>query len=291
MKKRLTIVVAAFTTFALAACDDEPTGPPAAAPFPSFSQSFTDDVVPWSDGDEAGSTGWCGTIAHVDSEDADPQPSAGPGYATVAFGACNQFWTDVFAELFPDAPAFSGPASGPDLELMSTTWPASGFVQQLDVHLDPADYADGLAFIYTNSLCILTTVGADPGRCDPLVPTEGDAESPFRYFPIFAAKGNGAIVLLDSPAPDATPLAVVTEAGWYTFRHVFGSEDDGTLTVDFELGQDGSLLGSASVQNTFITEEATADFDVADLGSGYIWFPLISGPPLPIDEQRLEPRG
>lgn len=46
-------------------------------------------------------------------------------------------------------------------------------------------------------------------------------------------------------------------------------------------------MGTAPILSTFIAKELTSEFDVADLGSGYIWFPVIAGPPLPIDEQRL----
>lgn len=303
MRSKLTVAVVALAAITITACDEAPTATlaggetPASgargaahndAPFPVFHQGFNHGVFPWSDGEEAGPTGWCGDINHVDGrEGADPQPSAGRGYATVAFGACNEYWTGVFSGV--GLATFSGPASGPDPELLSTTWPASGFVQELDVHLDPADYAGGLAFIYTNSLCILAT-DTDPDLCDPDLPEPGDdplPPSPYRYFPVFVVKGGP---VSSSPllvvTPDAAPLAAVTEPGWYTFRHVFGSEG-GTLTVDFELRKDEQLLGSSPVLSTFITEESTSSFDVTDLGSGYIWFPVIAGPALPIDEQRL----
>jgi hypothetical protein len=195
----------------------------------------------------------------------------------VTFGACNEFWSEVLEDMGQDP--LSAPASGPNFDLMSTAWPASGFVQELDVYLDPAAYEGGLAFIYTNSLCIL----ADTGACDPPPPPA----SPFRYFAVFVVDAGPSLLLLDSPAPDAVPFAAVDEAGWYTFRHVFGS-DGGTLTVDFELRKDGRLLGVAPVRSTFISTEETSAFDVDDLGSGYIWFPLIArGVSLPIDEQRL----
>lgn len=281
MRTKLTVAVAALAAITFTACDETPTATLAggetatsgamgaansSAPFPNFHQGFNHGVFPWIDGDDPGPTGWCGTVAHVDRRGgADLKPSAGRGYATVATGPCNEFWSTF-------VPA-SAPGSGPNFDLMSTTWPRGGFVQELDVHLDPADYADGLAFIYANSLCILT-MGADPGVCDPELPP---AASPFRYFPVFVGKGGNALFVAG---------AVVTEPGWYTFRHVFGS-DSGTLTVDFEITKDGRVLGSVPVTSTFITAESTSSFDVADLGSGYIWFPEIFGPPLPIDEHRL----
>lgn len=289
MKSKLAVAVLALAAITFTACDETPTatfagGETAAsgargaangnAPFPVFHQGFNHGVFPWIDGHppDAGPAGWCGTVIHVDGRGADPRPSAGRGYATVAMGACNDFWKGQFGD--PDAA--SAPASGPNFELMSTTWPTSGFVQELDVWLDPASYADGLAFIYANSLCV-RALGPDDDVCDP----QPAAPSPFRYFPVFVAKGGGALHVAG---------ASVGEAGWYTFRHLFGS-DGGALSVTFEIEKDDVVLGSEAVVATFLTAEATSSFDVADLGSGYVWFPLLAGPPLPIDEHRLRPGG
>lgn len=274
-----TLVVAAM------ACDQAPTDPETVdassvadgdasksssammnsnAPFPVFHQGFEHDTEAWIDGSDPGPLGWCGSIERVPRGSGSVMPSAGSAHATVEDGACNAFWTGVFGSEFT-----SGPASS-DLNLLSTGWPASGFVQELDVYLDPAETDDGVAFIYANSLCVF---GSDPEPCG--------VDFDFRYFAVVVTAREGAMDVAGHP---------VTEAGWYTFRHVFGSQGDGTLTVDFQLMDDGRPLHSAPVEGTLLTGESTSDFDVEDLGSGYIWIVSIAdGLALPIDQHQLRP--
>lgn len=254
------------------------------APFPVLNQGFNTNVTPWVDQNDGGPLGWCGTIERVDRRNSGRdavQPSAGRAYATVANDYCNDFWNsdDGFGEAYTSAPA-----SGPNPELMSSSWPASGFVQQVDIYLDPKYPAgtetfvlgpkgsflptgtDDVVFTYANSLCATIPCGES---------------FDFRYFAISVTKSDDALEVAGHS---------VTKPGWYTFRHVFDSKEDGSLAVDFELVQNGQVLASTSIDNPLLTEKKTEDYKVDDLGSGYIWFVSIAdGLELPIDEHRLKP--
>lgn len=277
MRKLTSLLIAGVVALGLGACEEVPTDLESSsssssmldtnAPFPVLHQGFEHDTEPWVDQDVPGALGWCGTIERLDGDAGEVPPSAGAGHATVRNGGCNAFWTGVFGEAFTSAPASLHP------DALSTTWPSSGFVQQLDIHLDPEGADDGLVFLYANSLCVL----ADDGTCATSDDDAGVFD--FRYFavPVTAAEGT-----LDVAGHE------VTEAGWYTFRHVFDSEADGTLTVDFELRKDGRTLARQPLEGTLLTGEETSDLDVGDLGSGYVWFVAIAdGLELPIDEHRL----
>lgn len=281
MRRLLSTTVAALLALTLGACEETPTDVDVSpssesmtnsnADFPVFNQGFNHDTEPWVDQDDEGLLGWCGTIERIDRRDGvDPSPSAGRGYATVENGGCNEFYRGVFGEVFTSAPA-----SGPNPDLSSTEFPESGFVQQLDVYLDPGDLADdgpGVVFNYANSLCVL----GDDGTC----PLDTFEDVDFRYFAVPVTKEEGDLLVAGRK---------VEEAGWYTFRHVFGS-DEGALTVDFQLVKDGRPLFTESIENTLLTGEATSDFEVSDLGSGYVWFVSVADSlELPIDEHRLRP--
>jgi hypothetical protein len=236
------------------------------APFPVFHQGFNQGVEPWVGNETPGPFGWCGTIERVDRRSGSGiAPSAGRAYATVEDGPCNDFYAFIPG---------SAPASGPDPELLSTTWPRSGFVQQLDIYLDPEGYGTDEGFTYANSVCTLTDGSCVPG------PTA------FTYFAIQVVKDGDDLLVAGQD--------VGAEPGWYTFRHVFGSEG-GTLTVDFELVENGQPLLTTPITTTFrpgppgeSDPPLTSSFDVADLGSGYIWFVSIAKDlKLPIDEHIL----
>jgi hypothetical protein len=245
------------------ASDHESATAKSDAPVPVFYQGFNHGVEPWVGNETDGPFGWCGTIERVERLDKpNLQPSAGRAFATVENGLCNDFWTTAG---FPS----SAPASGPDPDLLSTTWPVGGFVQQLDVYLDPAMFSSGQGFVYANSLCVLT----DEGTCFPEDLSTGAPQ--FNYFAIQVTKENGDLLVNGHD---------INKPGWYTFRHVFGSSA-GKLTVDFELLKNGRPLQTSPITSTLLSGQDTSEFGVADLGSGYVWFVSIAdGVELPIDE-------
>lgn len=296
MRKLLSLMVAGLLVLTVGACEETPTDVDLSpspesmtnsnADFPVFHQGFEHNTEPWVDQDDEGLLGWCGTIERIDRRDGvDPAPSAGRGYATVENDGCNGFYRGIFGEAFTSAPA-----SGPNPDLSSTRFPESGFVQQVDIYLDPEHPAgnetavigpdggfavtgtDDVVFNYANSLCVL----GEDGTC----PLDAFENVDFRYFAVQVTKENEDLFVAGRE---------VKEAGWYTFRHVFGS-DDGALTVDFELVKDGRALFTESIESTFLSGEATSDLEVSDLGSGYVWFVSVAdGLELPIDEHRLRP--
>ena len=186
-----------------------------------------------------------------------------------------KIWETGFGEAFTSAPATT-------LEpgLLSTKFPESGYVQQLDIYLDP-DYGTG-----NEDLTFLDMLGiSDDNVVFTFANTVGNhtqviLEAQFVYFTTFVLKENGNMKIGDFQ---------VDEAGWYTFRHVFGSDSEGSLTVDFELLQNRQLLYTESI-STSILGVSTSDLNTDGLGSAYIWFPTIAdGVELPIDQHRLRP--
>lgn len=224
--------------------------------FPTFHQGFNDSVWPWADNSTEGFWGWCGTIELQDRTSGDLKPSAGKGYATIMFGACNDYWVENFG-------AASAPATFDD-SLWSSFWPDSGFIHELDIYLDPDDFSfeDGNAFVYANSLYY------------PAL------EYPFIYFAVSVDILNGQLMVGEY---------AVEKEGWYTFRQVYSSNEEGELVVNFELTDNGRVFYTTPIDSTLGGEE-TSSYMTSGLGSGYIWFAnLAEGVELAIDEYRLRP--
>lgn len=225
------------------------------AAFPTFHHNFNHDLGPWVDGSVEGEAGWCGTVQLRDRRSSDIKPSAGRGFATVMHGSCNEFWIGQGFE--------SSAPGGGDPAYFSSSFPKSGFIQQLDVYLDPDAFEQGLAFVYSNSL---------------FYPELGFG---FRYFPIEVIKAGEALYV------DGFE---VNDARWYTFKYLFDQNADGDLLVNFELLQKGQSLYDTSIERTLLTGEATSGFEADSMRSGYIWFVSIQeGVELPIDEHVLRP--
>lgn len=232
------------------------------APFQVWKQGFEHGTDGWVSNADPGPFGWCGTIERVDRRDlnvrgGDTPPSAGRSYAVVQHDVCNDF----YAPFFPDgsAPAAADPA------LLSATFPASGFVNQVDIYLDPDRPAED-AFGYAVSFQVV----------DEPFPN-------FRYT-IHDIVYTGSAVEVAGEE--------ITEAGWYTFRHHFRDEG-GRLAVVFEVLDGGRVIASEAVPvflhftATGVDVVPTGDFETSDLGSGYIWFVYITGFPLAIDEHQV----
>ena len=245
------------------------------ADFPVFHQVFNHDTHPWATKMDGGETGWCGSIEHKDRRsNGDISPVVGRGYATIMHGECNEFWDARLPGLT------SAPATTLEPGLLSTKFPESGYVQQLDIYLDP-EYDtgnEGFTFLDVAEIdgenvvfSFANTVGNQ---------NQNILEAEFAYFTTLVLKDeHGNLNIGDFQ---------VDEAGWHTFRHVFGSED-GSLTVDFELLQNGQLLYTESI-DTSLLGVPTSSLDTHELGSAYLWFSTIAdGVELPIDQHRLRP--
>lgn len=219
--------------------------------FPAYLQGFEQDTDGWITDDTPGPTGWCGDITRYERGSGPVAPSVGHGYATIANGACNDYWmNNGWAESGP-AELFGG---------LSDSWPQSGFVADLDIYLDPG-WAEGTGFDYYVSMRMLN-------------------DGSFRYLRFPVAKTGGGLLVSGHE---------VDEAGWYTFRARF-REVSGHLAVDFELAQRGRVLVAQPVAATTFTGETIASFDVSNVGTGYSWFDQISdGLQLPIDHHQYRP--
>lgn len=277
-RRTIAWAAAIATTLAVGACDETPTTPDVSeetspaleapgpapssasmansdAPFQEWYQGFDHGTTGWLGNDIPGMAGWCGEVEQVDGR-ADPAvgPSAGRGYATAAYGACNAYWQANY-----------GPASGPFSPGagFSSLWPDGGFVYELDVYLDPAmDASFQLAASFQT-----TDFAPQP--------------TPFRYLLVQASSGSDAVAVMGQE---------VRDPGWYTFRFRFGSSG-GHPTAEFELRDGGRVLTTHSFANAInpdFTSASLSSFDVENLRSGYVWFVSITeGVDLPIDEHRV----
>lgn len=258
------------------------------APFKVWHQGFNGDTDGWFGAETPGELGWCGSIEQVNRSDGAVRPSAGRGHAIVSQGSCNELWNSNPAD-GGFGPGLDGApwAPGPEFSAFSGTWPTDGYVMELDIYLDPAWTAASLeegTFVF------------EPGVFT--MPPSGDAvvnetifaysvsfmhleDDSFRYLWVQVEPGDGELLV----GADEHPI---TQAGWYTFRHVFRN-DAGDLAVDFELAdRQGGTLHSESPATTLFSGEQVSDFSATNVGSGYAWFTSISpGLDLPIDEYRV----
>lgn len=239
--------------------------------FQAFHQGFNHDTDTWADQYVEGVLGWCGTINLMGGKSGDIMPSKGSGYATVMWGECNYFWSTP-ADMLEGKPYYypafeAGAPATQDPALWSASWPSAGFIQQLDIYLNPEMFEPGLAFMYSHSLF-------------------NSEEGSFIYFVVEVTKQEGELFINDFKIP---------EEGWYTFKYLFDSGSDGELEVDFALLNDGrKLYGTPILENMPAAPGeqpvSTSSFDVENYGSGYLWFvTLQDGVELPIDEQILRP--
>ena len=251
------LAVAVALGLVLAGCDSG-GGIEESGPETIWEETFESGTGNWTTDETAGPMGWCGDIARVGADEGSVAPSNGSGYATAALGPCNDFYTE---NGFPNG---SGPF-GPFGEYNDAVGfeGNTGFVQELDVYLDPSVSApDTTVFTYAATFDLLDTEFPDN----------------FRY------------ALIPVVKPDETLLVAgeaITEAGWYTFRHRMTSEE-GALALDFELVRNGDVLATQNVTTTGFSGEEVSSFEVSNVGTGYAWFVVIRpGLQLPIDEQEL----
>lgn len=223
------------------------------ADFPTWRQGFEDGTSGWLGEEIAGAGGWCGMIEAVDGNASALAPSAGRHYATVSYGDCNEYWAE---HGFAEGSGPYSPGAG-----YAGAFPASGYVMELDVYLDPAWTAEN-PFVYSVSFQLLDEVYPDN----------------FRYLFVPVTNRGGMLEVAGRP---------VSEAGWYTFRHRF-QDEDGHLAVEFELARHGKALFTMPASTTTFTAEDLSSFDASNVGNGYTWFVAIAPDlDLPIDEHRI----
>lgn len=224
-----------------------------AADFPTWNQGFEFGTEGWITSETSGPGGWCGEIQAASRKDGDHTPSAGRGYAAVTHGPCNDYWTE---HGFPEGSGPYSPGAG-----YSSAFPNGGFVTELDIFLDPG-WTDPNPFTYSVSIALLDEAYPDN----------------FRYFLVPVVSDGSSLFVGEQE---------ITEAGWYTFRHVF-REEDGHLSVRFQLDGLGKVLSDVPVESTAFSGEAVSTFDAARVGTGYLWFVNIAtGLPVAIDQHRV----
>lgn len=246
------------------------------AAFPVWHQGFNSDTEGWFDAETPDALGWCGSIDQHDRKTGSVRPSAGRGYATVAIGSCNAFWSALGVP-------FGAPyGAGPGLSLYSDSWPVAGYVTDLDIFLDPT-----WSGRYTGNSPSPNTIVQYAATIFSTTPDDGPFHTGPHYFvPVDAVPGEEALSIFGHR---------VTEAGWYTFKFRF-SDEGGSVRVDFTLAErrGGELITRSSlppielagpVQIPFVDPLPTSGY-----GSGHVWFfDVAAGLQLPIDEHKVRP--
>jgi hypothetical protein len=266
-RPRALLTLAVAVGLVLAGCDSGGSGMEAPDRETTFQQSFDNNTDGWVTGETSGQQGWCGDLTQHGADSGPTTPSAGEGYAAAAGAACNSYWQD---QGFPRSGPFS-PSGG-----FSSTWPENGFVNEIDIYLDPS-WAAGMGFGY--SVSVLDQDGNH---------LKSKGHSGYFIFHVAADSSTGDLLLATSNQLAFTPPQnlesgehlEVPGAGWYTFRHTF-RDDGGTLAVDLEVLRGEEVL--------FETMHSTS-FDIAETvgGNEYAWFTFIpDGLRLPVDEHRL----
>lgn len=258
-KLNLLLTLAIAFGLVLTGCDSGGGNMEDPAPEPVFQQTFDANTDGWVTNEPSGSKGWCGDLAQLGSDGGPVAPSDGSGYAAAEHDACNEYWSE---NGFPNGSGPFGPF-GEYNDEVGFDGNDNGFVQEIDIYLDPSWAApDTSVFTYAATLDLLNV----------------DPPNNFRYFLVPVTK------------PDETLLVAgeaINEAGWYTFRHRF-TDENGSLAVDFELVRNEETLATQSVTTTAFSGEEASSFEVSNAGTGYAWFVAIrSGLQLPIDEQEL----
>lgn len=215
---------------------------------PVYNQGFESNTEGWLDT----SSSWYGTVSRVASGTNGITSSAGNWHAVM------------------EGDADSAPFSR--FDQYRSVWPGS-WVAEVDIYLDPA-WANGTGFDYS-----VAATGSDGGHQRDYIfhVTKDTSTSKL----LVAASNNTNF----APRQDLDTLAnhyEVTEAGWYTFQHVF-YDQGGSLAVDLK------LLDSEGFELFSETRHNTADTIPAEVGGNrYAWFTFINVPGgIAVDEHEL----
>lgn len=256
-KVNVLLAVAVTLGLVLAGCDSGGSNMEEPERDIMFEQTFDSNTNGWITDETSGPEGWCGDISHTTADAGAVDPSNGSGYALAELGECNEFYQEngfsasgpfgSFGE-YNDEVGFEG---------------STGFVTELDIYLDPNVSApDTSVFTYAVSFDLLDTEFPDN----------------FRYHFVPVVKPDESLIVADEQ---------INEAGWYTFRHRFTSEN-GSLAIDFELLRNGEVVVSQEATKTALSGQDVSSFEASNVGTGYAWFVAIKpGYRLPIDEQTL----
>lgn len=300
--RRFASLAVAFVVAIAVGCEQTPTRPEASrtpdietrspslssaaatqskAPFKTWHQGFQHGTEGWYGAETPGGLGWCGSIEQVRRRGGSVAPSAGRAYAVVEQGVCNEHWSGLFGTTLRGAPWTPGPA----FSTIANPWPEGGYVRELDIYLDPswtANPLDSDTYVFEpgaealqNTTVLSYSVSFFGFSVDPA--------DPFRYVQVPVAPGSGKLLVGNDEYP-------ITEAGWYTFRHVFSEDGGGNLQIRFELeARRGGTLHTEDVTSLYYRPGSSpSDFSVDEIGTGYSWFTSISpGLELPIDEYRV----
>lgn len=151
------------------------------------------------------------------------------------------------------------------------TWPEHGYLTEIDVHLDPADMAVGDGF----DLTVASSDSAGAHRRDFMFHVGKTASGDV----LVNGSNNSDFTVNELKLRnDGTP-AEITEAGWYTFQHVF-YDLGGSLAVDL------NVLDSGGEQIFTTTRNDPTDAISGIGGARYQWFTFATGA-FDIDDQRL----
>lgn len=296
MRKLLSLTVASLVALAVGACEEPPTklsgkdarasanqqGQPgqeltstpskprfeamsnSRAAVKAWRQGFETDASGWFDGEEpGGNSPIYGTLERVRSGTGGIRSSSGRAYLSVGpddgdlIFECGTLPASIDFECTTAPFSFFAGASN--------QWPNGGWVAETDIYLDPSwPVGTGFDFSVASASAQLEDGDVVHDR-DHIFHVSKDVSTGDL---LVGASNNSSF----SPQQDLENEAHVeiTEAGWYTFRHVFRN-DGGRLAVDVELVQNGQVLFSK-------TQPGGSDQDIPSEvgGNYYTWFVFVT---------------
>ena len=244
----------------------------AAAPPGPFFQGFEKNTAGWFDTSNGGN----GTITRVPSGYLSGDyangiaSAAGNWHARISGDPCDrsQFGTPCYSVYT----LFGG---------SSSTFPAGGYKTQADIYLDVVWAATHRDYRFDWDSAINDNTGAF--LQDYVFNAGTSPAGPPGFFVNASTNGNRSAAYPYNPCPDPsappnacrTP-ALITQSGWYTFRHTF-RDQAGSLAVDFDIFPLGST--TAIAHWTIVPGHAISSVG----GDAYGWFVIDEIPQLPVD--------
>ena len=247
----------------------------AAAPPGPYFNGFENNTSGWFDL----SNGHYGHIARQPSGYAN-----GGGYADRINSAAGHWHARLAG-----TPCFGSPTCGPNTNWggYSSTFPAGGYLTQVDIYLDVNWAASHNDYRFDWSSAINDNTGNFRRDFVFNVGTQLPMQQP--HFIIQSSTNafrSGANPNAPCPFPNLPPQngcrppVIITTSGWYTFRHTFHDDGSGFLAVDFDIFPLGSNMPVMPTQTI-----DSNPYDPMSMvgGNRYGWFANEEIPDLAID--------
>jgi hypothetical protein len=161
-------------------------------------------------------------------------------------------------------------------------FPANGYTTELDIYLDPASGGtNDTRFDWTSAVSTPATTHRRDFVFNGGYYNDATGPGAGQRF-VFSASNNAGRGNSFPKNPARNPIAI-TDAGWYTFQHVFYDNGSGVLAVDLSiLDADGTVVGTWTLSDPTDVIGSTVG------GNRYGWFATNEFDFLAIDNSRLD---